>query len=464
MLAKKVSPTQLATDDTVVYATRYFSESCPSHKLAARGMPAAAAYQLIHDELNLDGNPALNLATFVTTWMEPEAARLIEENLYRNYIDHDEYPQTAQIEQRVVNMLAHLFHAPPAASFAGTSTIGSSEAVMLGGLAMKWRWKERRSQAGQSVDRPNLVMGADAHVVWEKLCRYFEIEPRIVPLSQDSYILTAEKVAAQIDEQTIGVAAVLGTTYTGQIDEITAIDQLLVQTKKERGWDIPIHVDAANGGFVLPFIAPEFRWDFRLPQVRSINVSGHKFGLVYPGVGWLIFRDIADLPPELIFYVDYLGDVMPTYTLNFSRGSAMMLAQYYNLLRLGREGYTRIMRSVMKNTEYLTAQITATGKFTVTVSKPQLPILTFAIKGDRGFNEFDLSARLRQRGWIVPAYTLPAAVENTRLLRIVIKENFSRDLAERLLTDLCDAFTELEQQPFKEVSTAKRRHRGSPIC
>src|SRR4249919_1703317 len=265
------------------YGTQFLCRSAPDGRLPDEGMPPVDAMRLVDAELFLDGIPMRNLATFVTTWMEPEAQRIIAENLHRNYIDHAEYPQTAEIEQRCIRMLADLYHAPGETT--GTRTQGSSEAIMLGALSLKWKWRARREAAGKPTDRPNLVFGGDVHVVWEKFCRYFDVEPRIVPLQDGKYVIGPEYVEPHVDENTIGVAAVLGTTFTGHADDIVGINDLLLDVREEKGLDIPLHVDGASGAFVWPFLYPDTKWDFRLEQVRSINASGHKFGLVYPGIG-----------------------------------------------------------------------------------------------------------------------------------------------------------------------------------
>jgi glutamate decarboxylase len=302
------------------YGNRFLLEPAPDHQLPEQGMAATDAIRLIGEELVLDGIPMRNLATFVTTWMEPEAQRVIAENLHRNFIDHAEYPQTAEIEQRCIRMLAHLFHAPGETT--GARCQGSSEAIMLGALSLKWKWRQRREAAGKDTTRPNLIFGGDVHVVWEKFCRYFDVEPRIIPLQPDKYTIGPEDVEPHVDENTIGVAAVLGTTFTGHADDIRGINDMLIRLRDERGLDVPLHVDGASGGFVWPFLYPDSEWDFRLEQVRSINVSGHKFGLVYPGIGWLVFRERADLAENLVFYENYLGKTDATFTLNFSTGSA----------------------------------------------------------------------------------------------------------------------------------------------
>ena len=337
------------------YGNRFLLEPAPDNQLPKYGMRSVDAMRLIGEDLVLDGIPMRNLATFVTTWMEPEAQRIIAENLHRNFIDHAEYPQTAEIEQRCIRMLADLFHAPGETT--GARTQGSSEAIMLGALSLKWKWRERREAAGKATDRPNLVFGGDVHVVWEKFCRYFDVEPRIIPLQPHKYTIGPEDVEPHVDENTIGVAAVLGTTFTGHADDIVGINDLLVRLLDEKGLDVPLHIDGASGGFVWPFLYPDSKWDFRLERVRSINASGHKYGLVYPGIGWLIFRETSDLAEDLVFTENYLGKTDATFTLNFSTGSAMVLAQYYNFVRFGHEGYRYIMETMQANAQALAQRI-----------------------------------------------------------------------------------------------------------
>jgi glutamate decarboxylase len=437
-------------ENTTTYGSRYFSESIPKYEMPDEGMPAKAAYQLIHEELNLDGNPALNLASFVTTWMEPEADRLIMDSVGKNYVDNDEYPQTSKIQDRVVNMLARLFNAPPESKSMGTGTIGSSEAIMLGLLAHKWTWRKRREKEGKSTLKPNIVMGADVHTVWEKFAKYFDVELKLIPLKRDFYTITAEDVAKEIDENTIAVGAVIGTTFTGQMDPIKEINDLLVDIKKTKGWDIPIHVDGASGGFVAPFIFPDMEWDFRLEHVRSINVSGHKYGLVYPGVGWIIFKDKSDLPEDLIFDINYLGGLMPNYSLNFSKGSSTIIAQYYNFIRLGKKGYKAIMTNMFNNNLYLAGELEKSGKFELINKNIIVPLVAVTLK-DADFTVFQLSEKLREKGWIVPAYTLPADAEDVAVLRMVVKENFGRDMVEMLLEDVMGAYTKLEKEGYKKT-------------
>lgn len=436
------------------FASRYASGETPRNRLPQDEMPARTAYQFIHDELMLDGNARLNLATFVTTWMEPEARQLMSETFEKNMIDKDEYPQTAEIERRCVNILSNLYHAPDSAAGVGCSTTGSSEAAMLCGMALKWNWRKRREAAGKPADRPNLVLGIDVQICWEKFCRYWEIEPRYIPMDEDRYMVTPETVLAQCDENTIGVIAILGTTFTGQYEPIEEIHEALVGLNERTGWDIPMHIDGASGGFVAPFLQPDLRWDFRLPLVRSINVSGHKYGLVYPGVGWAIWREQADLPEDLVFHVNYLGGDMPTFALNFSRPGNQVVGQYYNFLRLGHEGYRRIMEACRSTARYLRESLQEIGPFEILGPAEDIPVLVFRIAADAGvpYTVFDLSEQLLHRGWQVPAYTLPENASDISVLRIVVKEEMSRDLAELLLEDFRRA---LEHLTGKKDGTGK---------
>jgi glutamate decarboxylase len=430
----------------VRYGNRFVIEEAPAKRFPEVGMPPTEAMRLIAEEMMLEGDPQHNLATFVTTWMEPEVRRLIVENLHRNFIDHAEYPQTAEIEQRCIRMLADLFNAPGETT--GARTQGSSEAIMLGALSLKWNWRKRREAAGQPTDRPNLVFGGDVHVVWEKFCRYFDVEPRIVPLQEHKFTIGPEDVAPHIDENTIGVAAVLGTTFTGHKDDITGINDLLVGLRDEKDLDVPLHIDAASGGFVWPFLYPHSEWDFRLDRVQSINVSGHKFGLVYPGIGWLIFRDREGLNPDLVFYENYLGKTDATFTLNFSTGSAMVLAQYYNLIRLGREGYGYVMDMMRQNAGELASRLKENGFFElIGEDEEQLPLVAFKLAGARDFDEFDIAWQLSaERGWMVPAYTLPPDAQHVKVMRALVKETLTRDMVDMLATDVKEACQTLERK------------------
>ncbi|HTW99924.1 MAG TPA: glutamate decarboxylase [Acidimicrobiales bacterium] len=450
----------------------------PVRHLNETPVPAETAYQLVHDELLLDGNARLNLATFVTTWMEPQASRLMLECAEKNMIDKDEYPQTAELEQRCVSILAHLWNAPDPSTAIGCSTTGSSEGCMLGGLALKRRWAKRRaggagdgaagsgaggSRAGESragsgagwsgagpgrgSGRPNLVMGGNVQVCWEKFCRYWQVEPRLVPMEAGRLHLTGEPAAAYCDENTIGVVAVLGSTMDGSYEPVAEIAAALDELHSRTGIDVPVHVDGASGGMIAPFLDPELPWDFRLPRVASINTSGHKYGLVYPGVGWVLWRDHESLPEELVFNVNYLGGNMPTFALNFSRPGAEVVAQYYVFLRLGMEGFRRVQQSCRDVATWLAEKVAELGPFELITRGEQLPVFAFTTKDDVGsFNVFDVSRRLRERGWQVPAYTFPENRTDLSVLRVVVRNGFTHDLAELLLGDLRRVLPELERQ------------------
>lgn len=445
-----------ADEAAMLYGNRFLTEDAPQNGFPAGGMSSLDAMRLVDEELALEGDPQRNLATFVTTWMEPEAQRIIAENLYRNFIDHAEYPISAEVEQRCIRMLADLYHAPGETT--GARTQGSSEAIMLGALSLKWKWKERREAASLPVDKPNLIFGGDVHVVWDKFCRYFDVEPRIVPLQEDKYVIGPEDVEPLIDENTIGVAAVLGTTFTGHADDIVGINKLLVDLKNEKGLDVPMHVDGASGGFVWPFLYPDSEWDFRLEQVRSINVSGHKFGLVYPGVGWLVFREKSDLAEDLVFYENYLGKTDATFTLNFSTGASMVLAQYYNFVRYGREGYDYIMKAMQKNARALAEKLKATGDFVlIGDGEEQLPLVAFKLAGEKSYDEFDVSWQLSaERGWMLPAYTMPPNAEEEKVLRALVKQTLSREQIDHLADDIVEACATLEKKGGAHASERKK--------
>ena len=411
-----------------------------------RRVAADAVLMMLQAEMMLDGEPNKNLATFVTTYMEPQARQVIEENLHRNYIDHAEYPRTAEISKRCVRMIHNLFNGPGSPDAPGTACVGSSEAVMLGALAMKWRWKSRQKAAGKSDAAPNLVYGGDVHVVWDKFCRYFDVEPRKVDVPAGKTTVGVEELGPRIDENTIGVVAVVGTTFTGECDDVEGLNAHLLELKG-KGLDVPMHVDAASGGFVFPFSHPGFKWDFRLEQVKSINTSGHKFGLVYPGVGWLILRDEEQLPEDIVFYEDYLGEKDATFTLNFSCSASFVLAQYYMLVREGREGYTSLVRAMTANRDALTERLKAIDALTVLDSdRPRLPLLIAQVNDGERFTGRDLVGELsRRNGWLVPAYQMPPKNEDQQILRMLIKVNQTRELGDALADDLAASVAHLRQ-------------------
>ncbi len=417
----------------------------PVDALGDDGVGTDLAYEVLRDELRLDGQAQLNLATFVTTWMPDLAARLMAETADKNMIDKDEYPQTAEIEKRCVNILADLWHAPESETATGCSTTGSSEAAMLAGMALKWRWRAGRESAGKSAAKPNLVMGANVQVCWEKFCRYWEVEPRMVPLEGETFHLTAERAVAHCDENTIGVVAILGSTFDGSYEPVAEIAAALDTLQDEQGLDVPLHVDGASGGFVAPFLDPALEWDFRLPRVQSINASGHKYGLVYPGVGWAVWRDAAALPSELVFNVNYLGGNMPTFALNFSRPGSEVIAQYFMFLSLGRAGYTKLMSEMRGTTRYLSGEIAKLGPYVLVTDGSELPVFAFTLKPEvKNYTVFDVSERLRERGWLVPAYTFPADREDLSVLRIVVRAGMHRDMAEQLIDALREKTEQLE--------------------
>ncbi len=418
----------------------------PRDQLSDLGLEADLAYQLVHDHLMLDGNARLNLATFVGTWIEPEALLLMQECAEKNMIDKDEYPQTAELEERCLRILADLWHAENPDQTLGTSTTGSSEGCMLGGMVLKWHWRKRRQAAGLDDRRPNLVMGANTQICWDKFCAYFDVEPRLVPITPQRLHLSAEEAAAHCDENTIGVVGILGSTFDGSYEPIGEIQDCLDALQLRTGLDIPIHVDAASGGFVAPFNSPDLVWDFRLPRVQSINTSGHKYGGVLPGVGWVLWREQTSLPEELRFNVNYLGGQMPTIGMNFSRPGAQVVAQYFNFLHLGRSGFSQRMATLEAIACYLADSIAELPSFEL-VSHPlgQLPVFAVRLKSRVvNWTVFQLSEKLRARGWQVPAYTMPADCTEMAVLRFVVRAGFSRDMADQLLDDIRRALTWFE--------------------
>lgn len=432
----------------------------PRFTLPGGGLDPEVARQIVHDELMLDGNARLNLATFVTTWAEPQAVQLMGESLDKNMIDKDEYPRTADLEQRCVRMLADLWHAPDPARAIGCSTTGSSEACMLGGLALKRRWQHRRRAEGRPADRPNIVMGVNVQVCWDKFANYFEVEPRLVPMDGDRLHLGVEEALARCDENTIGVVAVLGSTFDGSYEPVAELCAALDDLAQRGGPDVPVHVDGASGAMIAPFCDPELEWDFRLARVASINTSGHKYGLVHPGVGWAVWRDRDALPEDLVFRVNYLGGDMPTFALNFSRPGGQVIAQYYQFLRLGRDGYARVQGTCRDVATALARAIADTGAFRLLTDGSELPVFAFTVADGEPFSVFDVSAALRESGWLVPAYTFPPDRTDLAALRIVVRNGFGHDLAGLLLDDLRRVLERLRRQsaPVRGTEAAGFAH------
>ncbi|KAF9466420.1 glutamate decarboxylase [Collybia nuda] len=455
------------------YGARYGTNPIPKYHLASKGVDADAAYQVIHDELSLDGSPVLNLASFVHTWMPPQADKLMLENMSKNLIDCDEYPATQALHTRCISILADMWHAPSAKQAIGTATTGSSEAIQLGGLAMKKIWQEKRKAAGKSIHEPgpNIIMGANAQVALEKFARYFEVECRLVPISVESdYRLDPKKAMEMVDENTIGIFVILGSTYTGHYEPVKEMSDLLDEYEARTGHFVPIHVDGASGAFIAPFATPKLEWDFKLPRVVSINTSGHKFGLSYVGVGWVVWRDKAHLPKDLIFELHYLGSVEYSFSLNFSRPAAPIIAQYFNFIHLGFEGYRSVALSDMKNARLLSRALENSGYYAVlsdihrkietTVGSvkgargyvnqknlqryiPGLPVVAFRFSDDFQEKHPDLQQKwiqtlLRAKGWIVPNYELAPGLEKVEILRVVVRESMTEVLIDQLVADIIE--------------------------
>ena len=431
-----------------IFGSKNEDELLPSYHLGKKSIEPRVAYQMIKDDLLDEGNSRLNLATFCQTFMEPEAVKLMSETLDKNMIDKSEYPRTAEMENRCVNMIADLWHAKGPEKYIGTSTIGSSEACMLGGMAMKFAWRKRAEKLGVAVQakKPNLIVSSGYQVCWEKFCVYWDIELREIPMSADHLSLDVEKAMEAVDEYTIGIVGILGITYTGQYDDIEKLDQLVEAYNQQTEHKVYIHVDAASGGLYAPFVEPELAWDFRLKNVISINTSGHKYGLVYPGVGWVVWRDEKFLPEELVFKVSYLGGEMPTMAINFSHSASQMIRQYYNFVCFGFEGYQSIHRRTHDVAVYLAKEIEQSRHFTLINDGRQLPLVCYKLAEDstRQWTLYDLSDRLLMKGWQVPSYPLPKNLDHQIIQRIVVRSDFGMSMAHDFIEDLKAAIKELE--------------------
>ncbi|KAK3394747.1 glutamate decarboxylase [Podospora didyma] len=508
------------------YTTPYSSQKdIPRYHMPPNGAPADTVYTMIKDELDLDGRPNLNLASFVNTYLEDNAQKLMIENLGKNLADNDEYPAMLSISERCVSIIANLWGAQKGEKAIGSPTVGSSEAIHLGGLAMKRRWQERRKAEGKDAYKPNILMGSNAQVALEKFARYFDVEARILPVSAKSkFRLDPDLVRENIDENTIGVFVILGSTYTGHYEPVEEVSKVLDEFEAKTGIDIPIHVDAASGGFVAPFSHAGTggqKWNFELPRVKSINASGHKYGLVSPGIGWIIWRDESYLPKHLIFELHYLGGTEESYTLNFSRPGAQVLVQYYNLIHLGFSGFREIMENCLANARLLSRSLEATKWYTCVsdIHRPAassstaaseaaqkvkasiesaasaavgavaggdqkakapaakehegetsaayiagLPVVSFRFT-DEFRREFPhvkqetVSLLMRAKQWIIPNYALPPNEEKTDILRVVVRESMSFDLLDRLVTDLVSVTETLMGNDEVDLSIlTKQRH------
>ena len=431
---------------TPVFGTDEEARVAPKYEMPEGMMPGEVAYQIVHDEAMLDGNSRLNLATFVTTWMDDYARKVMTENMDKNMIDKTEYPQTAEIERRCVNILAKLWNSPEKPYCTGTSTVGSSEACMLGGIAALKRWQKRRKAKGLPIDKPNFIISTCMQVVWEKFAIYWDVEMRMIPVTAEKITLDPQDVIKACDENTICVVPIQGVTITGLNDNVKEINDALDKLKTEKGWEICIKVDAATGGFIHPFIDPETIWDFRLKWVLSISTSGHKFGLVYPGVGWVVWKDKQYLPEEMNFAVNYLGANIPSISINFSRPGNQVLAQYYQFMRLGKEGYKKVQQNCLNVCLYLKEQLKKMGIFEFFSNDMPNPLFIWKLKDDpnRKWTLYDLSDALHVEGWQVPAYTMPKAMEDVIIMRVVVRQGTGFDLADLLMEDIKRCVNQLD--------------------
>ena len=454
-------------DDVDVFGSREMREKAPSEFIPTHRTPAPVAYQIVHDETFPQTQPRLNLATFVTTYMDDYGTRLMNESVGINYIDETEYPRVAVMCGRCINMVANMWNTPEKGEWkTGAVGIGSSEACMLGGVAAWLRWRERRKAAGKPFDKPNLVMSTAYQVVWEKFCQLWQIEMRTVPITMEHPTLNIEEALRMCDENTICIVPIAGVTWTGMNDDVEALNDALEEYNAKTGHDIPIHVDAASGGFILPFLNPDKRWDFRLKWVLSISTSGHKYGLVYPGLGWIVWRDKSYLPKDMSFSVNYLGANITQVGLNFSRPGAQILAQYYNFIHLGMEGYREIHSNSMDIAQYCHKSIGEMPQFRNYSDKLENPLFIWSLDPDyektANWTLFDLQDKLMQSGWMVPAYTMPKNIENMVVMRIVVRQGMSRDMADMLIGDIQNAVTELEKLEYPTPTCqAARNNRKS---
>ncbi|MDJ0945674.1 MAG: glutamate decarboxylase [Kiloniellales bacterium] len=443
-----------------------FQSEVPKGAFPKAGMSARAAQAMVESHMWTDSNPMLNLSSFVTTYAEPECAELMAKHAHVNYIDHDMYPKSYDLEHRMVTMLHELYNGPKGVVPYGTACVGSSEACMLAGLAHKWNWRQAREAAGKDASRPNMVTGGNVQIVWKKFLRYFDVEPHIVPLSPGNYRLTAEHLDKYVDENTICVVAIAGSTFTGEDDDLKEIHDWLDDYENRTGISIPMHIDGASGGFVHPFLYPDYEWDFRLPRVQSINASGHKFGLVYPGLGWVIFRERKVFNEDLVFYVNYLGGESATATLNFSRNAAQIIAQAYQFVRLGRAGYERVMRLTLDNAEHLRKALVDSGHFTIMNETQSIPVVALTLADDiKNFNEFDVSFKVREKGWVLSAYSMPPNAESVNSLRVVVRPHLNRNVVDNLAEDIIGACKYLQEHGGTATPPQLHSHaKAAPKC
>ena len=451
---KKIFPNDGAAP---IFGTPEMREPAPTDFIPKHGTPAEVAYQIVKDETFPQTQPRLNLATFVTTYMDDYGTRLMNESVGINYIDETEYPRVAVMCGRCINMVANMWNSPEKAEWkAGAVGIGSSEACMLGGVAAWLRWRERRKAAGKPYDKPNLVMSTAYQVVWEKFCQLWQIEMRTVPITTDHPTLDIQGAIKRCDENTICIVPIAGVTWTGMNDDIESLNDALEIYNAKTGYDIPIHVDAASGGFILPFLNPHKKWDFRLKWVLSISTSGHKYGLVYPGLGWVVWKDKKYLPGDMAFSVNYLGANITQVGLNFSRPAAQIIAQYYNFIHLGYEGYKEIHSNAMTVAKYCHEAIGKMKCFRNYSEELENPLFIWSLDPEyektAKWTLFDLQDKLMQSGWMVPAYTMPKNIEDMVVMRVVVRQGMSRDMADMLIQDIKNAVAEFEKLKYPTTS------------
>ena len=439
--------------DVSIFGSKVMREPAPAERIPQHRTRAEIAYQMVKDETFPQTQPRLNLATFVTTYMDDYGTKLMNEAVGINYIDETEYPRVAVMCGRCINMVANMWNTPEKGDWkTGAVGIGSSEACMLGGVAAWLRWRERRKAEGKPYDKPNLVMSTAYQVVWEKFCQLWQIEMRTVPITHDHPTLNIDAALDMCDENTICIVPIMGVTWTGMNDDVEALNTALDEYNGRTGYNIPIHIDAASGGFILPFLNPEKKWDFRLKWVYSISTSGHKYGLVYPGLGWVVWKDKKYLPKDMSFSVNYLGASISQVGLNFSRPAAQILAQYYNFIHLGVEGYTEIHSNSMDIAKYCHKAIGKMPCFKNYSETLENPLFIWTMDPDyekeAKWTLFDLQDKLMQSGWMVPAYTMPKDIEDMVVMRIVVRQGMSRDMADMLIEDITNAVAELEKLEY----------------
>lgn len=442
---------------TPTFGSEMMLQPAPTDCIPEKPTTPEIAYQMVKDETFAQTQPRLNLATFVTTYMDKYATRLMNEAININYIDETEYPRIARMSAKCINIMANLWNTPEEGKWkTGALAIGSSEACMLGGIAAWLRWKERRRAQGKPTDKPNFVISSGFQVVWEKFAQLWQIEMRTVPLTLEHITLDPQAALELCDENTICIVPIQGVTWTGLNDDVEALDKALNEYNAKTGYEIPIHVDAATGGFILPFLKSKEKWDFRLKWVLSISTSGHKFGLVYPGLGWVVWKDKKHLPGPMAFSVNYLGANITQVGLNFSRPAAQILGQYYQFIRLGFEGYKDIQSNSMQIAQYIHTEIGKMPQFKNYSKEIVNPLFIWYMNPEydkiANWTLFDLQDKLKQSGWMVPAYTLPANLENDIVMRVVVRQGFSRDMADMLLNDIRSAVESLDKIQYPTSS------------